>query len=266
MPSAEQDLDGKVTIDAGRQRRGRTGTGLQRRTLGTRPTQRRSLQHEARMLDSPAWHLVRGAEYAGLPRWQHAGDRGLRRQSPPAFSRGKDNDRRSRAAPRREASPRSSSASSTGCTTSSWQESLEMLQSRPTVNIEGLVGGYTGPGGKTILPHRAVAKIDLRLVPDMTAAEALAALKGPSGQARLRRHRSQHDRRLRSQPAHPPTLALIQRPGGGLSQQRNRSHHPAAQRRILAGIRLHRRARCTCPQAISAWATAAAPTRPTSTT
>ena len=59
----------------------------------------------------------------------------------------------------------------------SFQESLEMLMSRPTVNIEGLVGGYTGPGGKTILPHRAVAKIDMRLVPDMTAADALAALK-----------------------------------------------------------------------------------------
>ena len=58
-----------------------------------------------------------------------------------------------------------------------WQESIEMLMSRPTVNIEGLVGGYTGPGGKTILPHRAVAKMDLRLVPDMTAAGALAALK-----------------------------------------------------------------------------------------
>jgi acetylornithine deacetylase/succinyl-diaminopimelate desuccinylase-like protein len=59
----------------------------------------------------------------------------------------------------------------------SWTESLEMLMSRPTVNIEGLVGGYTGPGGKTILPHRAVAKLDLRLVPDMTAADSLAALK-----------------------------------------------------------------------------------------
>jgi acetylornithine deacetylase/succinyl-diaminopimelate desuccinylase-like protein len=59
----------------------------------------------------------------------------------------------------------------------SWQEALELLQSRPTVNIEGLVGGYTGPGGKTILPHRAVAKIDMRLVPDMKAVEALAALK-----------------------------------------------------------------------------------------
>src|SRR2546428_4291214 len=58
-----------------------------------------------------------------------------------------------------------------------YEQALELLQSRPTVNIEGLVGGYTGPGGKTILPHRAVAKLDLRLVPDMTAAESLAALK-----------------------------------------------------------------------------------------
>jgi acetylornithine deacetylase/succinyl-diaminopimelate desuccinylase-like protein len=48
---------------------------------------------------------------------------------------------------------------------------LARLQSK------GLVGGYTGPGGKTILPHRAVAKLDLRLAPDMAAAEALAALK-----------------------------------------------------------------------------------------
>jgi acetylornithine deacetylase/succinyl-diaminopimelate desuccinylase-like protein len=59
----------------------------------------------------------------------------------------------------------------------SFRESLEMLCSRPTVNIEGLVAGYTGTGGKTILPHRAVAKMDLRLVPDMTAADALAKLK-----------------------------------------------------------------------------------------
>jgi acetylornithine deacetylase/succinyl-diaminopimelate desuccinylase-like protein len=56
-------------------------------------------------------------------------------------------------------------------------EGLERLVSRPTVNIEGLVGGYTGQGGKTILPHKATAKLDLRLVPNMTAAEAGAALK-----------------------------------------------------------------------------------------
>ena len=59
----------------------------------------------------------------------------------------------------------------------SFRQSLEMLCSQPTINIEGLVGGYTGPGGKTILPHRAVAKMDLRLVPDMTATDALAKLK-----------------------------------------------------------------------------------------
>src|SRR5947209_14631280 len=58
-----------------------------------------------------------------------------------------------------------------------WEQANERLESQPTVNIEGLVGGYTGPGGKTILPHHAVAKIDMRLVPDMKAADALAALK-----------------------------------------------------------------------------------------
>ncbi len=58
-----------------------------------------------------------------------------------------------------------------------WVESRMLLESRPTINIEGLVGGYTGPGGKTVLPHRAVAKIDMRLVPDMTATDTLAKLK-----------------------------------------------------------------------------------------
>jgi acetylornithine deacetylase/succinyl-diaminopimelate desuccinylase-like protein len=58
-----------------------------------------------------------------------------------------------------------------------WHDSLVRLVSQPTINIEGLVGGYTGPGGKTILPHRAVAKIDMRLVPDMTAKKTLALLK-----------------------------------------------------------------------------------------
>ena len=58
-----------------------------------------------------------------------------------------------------------------------WVNSLMGLEGRPTINIEGLVAGYTGPGGKTVLPHRAVAKIDMRLVPDMTAEDTLAKLK-----------------------------------------------------------------------------------------
>ena len=58
-----------------------------------------------------------------------------------------------------------------------WLEANERLVSQPTVNIQGLTGGYMGPGGKTILPHRATAKIDLRLVPDMKKDDAVAALK-----------------------------------------------------------------------------------------
>jgi acetylornithine deacetylase/succinyl-diaminopimelate desuccinylase-like protein len=59
----------------------------------------------------------------------------------------------------------------------SWRASLERFVATPTVNIEGLVAGYTGPGGKTVMPHRAVAKLDLRLVPDMTFDGAVAALR-----------------------------------------------------------------------------------------
>jgi acetylornithine deacetylase/succinyl-diaminopimelate desuccinylase-like protein len=59
----------------------------------------------------------------------------------------------------------------------SWQETLERGAAMPTVNIEGLVAGYTGPGGKTILPARAIAKIDMRLVPDQTKDDCVAKLK-----------------------------------------------------------------------------------------
>jgi acetylornithine deacetylase/succinyl-diaminopimelate desuccinylase-like protein len=49
-----------------------------------------------------------------------------------------------------------------------FEKAMIRLAEQPTINIEGLVSGYTGPGGKTILPGRAVAKIDCRLVPGQT--------------------------------------------------------------------------------------------------
>jgi acetylornithine deacetylase/succinyl-diaminopimelate desuccinylase-like protein len=41
---------------------------------------------------------------------------------------------------------------------------FERLMFQPTVNICGLTSGYQGPGSKTIVPHRASAKLDMRLV------------------------------------------------------------------------------------------------------
>ena len=55
--------------------------------------------------------------------------------------------------------------------------SLERFFSQPTVNIQGLVSGYSGPGGKTVLPGRAEAKLEFRLVPAMTKDEAVTKLK-----------------------------------------------------------------------------------------
>ena len=58
-----------------------------------------------------------------------------------------------------------------------YQTSSERFLSQPTVNIQGLVSGYQGPGGKTVLPGRAEAKLEFRLVPNMTKDEAVTKLK-----------------------------------------------------------------------------------------
>jgi acetylornithine deacetylase/succinyl-diaminopimelate desuccinylase-like protein len=47
----------------------------------------------------------------------------------------------------------------------------------PTCTICGLTSGYQGPGSKTVLPARASAKVDFRLVPDMTPDAVLKGLR-----------------------------------------------------------------------------------------
>lgn len=47
----------------------------------------------------------------------------------------------------------------------------------PTCTICGFLSGYTGPGSKTVLPNVAMAKIDFRLVPDLTPAIVLDLLR-----------------------------------------------------------------------------------------
>jgi acetylornithine deacetylase/succinyl-diaminopimelate desuccinylase-like protein len=127
-------------------------------------------------VDSPAWHLVEALVTLVSPDGNDPVIEGFAAKARPLSS---DDKKMIAEAARRlsEAEAKKLMGVDRWVHDVSWQESLELLCSRPTVNIEGLVGGYTGPGGKTILPGRAVAKIDMRLVPDMTAAEALAALK-----------------------------------------------------------------------------------------
>jgi len=54
---------------------------------------------------------------------------------------------------------------------------LERTWARPTLEVHGMPGGFTGAGAKTVIPARALAKISMRLVPDQTPAEAFALYK-----------------------------------------------------------------------------------------
>lgn len=51
---------------------------------------------------------------------------------------------------------------------------LERTSIRPTLDVNGIWGGYTQPGAKTVLPSKAYAKISMRLVPNQTSEEITA--------------------------------------------------------------------------------------------
>ncbi len=53
----------------------------------------------------------------------------------------------------------------------------DRMMFHPTLTINGIHGGYGGPGTKTVLPCEAMAKCDVRLVPDMTPDQVLACVR-----------------------------------------------------------------------------------------
>jgi acetylornithine deacetylase/succinyl-diaminopimelate desuccinylase-like protein len=52
---------------------------------------------------------------------------------------------------------------------------IERLGARPTLDVHGIIGGYTGPGGKTVLPSTVHCKLSMRLVPDQDPQHIAAA-------------------------------------------------------------------------------------------
>ena len=69
---------------------------------------------------------------------------------------------------------------------------VERLGARPTLDVHGIIGGYTGAGGKTVLPAKVHAKLSMRLVPDQDHMEIgrllkayIAAIAPPSVQVEV---------------------------------------------------------------------------------
>ena len=174
MPAASQDLDGIVTVSLGAKGVVELELVSSGEKWGRGPAKDIHSSLKA-MVDSPAWHLVKALDTLvsadgntiaidnyPTPRPLNADEKAM---IAAASSR------------RSEAQSKKSLGVQHWIDDLSWQQANERLESQPTVNIEGLVGGYAGPGGKTILAHRAAAKIDMRLVPDMKKDDAVAALK-----------------------------------------------------------------------------------------
>nr|MDQ2711891.1 M20/M25/M40 family metallo-hydrolase [Acidobacteriota bacterium] len=57
------------------------------------------------------------------------------------------------------------------------QSVLARVWARPTFEVHGIAGGFTGAGAKTVIPAKAVAKVSLRLVPNQKPEHVLAAVK-----------------------------------------------------------------------------------------
>ena len=175
MPFAAQGLDGQVTMYLGAKGIIELELVSTGERWGRGPRKDIHSSNKARV-DSPAWHLVHALATLVSPDGNDPAIEGFAAKARPISQTEKS---MIEAASRRlnEAGAKKALGVQRWVKDVSWPEALELLVSRPTVNIEGLVGGYTGPGGKTVLPYKAVAKLDLRLVPDMTAAESLAAVK-----------------------------------------------------------------------------------------
>jgi acetylornithine deacetylase/succinyl-diaminopimelate desuccinylase-like protein len=175
MPMPMQALDGTVSINLGAKGVVELELVSSGERWGRGPKQDLHSSNEARV-DSPAWHLIQALSSLVGPDGHTPAIEGYADKARPLSPAEKAMIREA-AGRLNEQTTKKQLGVQRWVHDVDFLESLELLVSKPTVNIEGLVGGYTGPGGKTILPHRAVAKLDLRLVPDMTAAGSLAALK-----------------------------------------------------------------------------------------
>lgn len=174
MPEAAQSLDGTVQVSLGAKGVVELELISSGERWGRGPSVDVHSSNRAR-LDSPAFHLVEALHSLIDARGDPAIDGWWDDVKP--LSAAEERMLDDAATRMSEASAKKSMGVTHWARDENWRQALEDLCARPTVNIEGLVSGYTGEGGKTVLPHRAVAKLDLRLVPDMTRDGAVAKLK-----------------------------------------------------------------------------------------
>ena len=54
---------------------------------------------------------------------------------------------------------------------------MERTWARPTLEVHGIAGGFTGAGAKTVIPAKATAKVSIRLVPNQNPEKVVVAFR-----------------------------------------------------------------------------------------
>ncbi len=176
FPSADQDQKGKVMMELGVKGIVYFELELDGKTWGHGPTQFDVHGSNKAWVDSPAWRMIQalstmttkdgnrvlidGFYENALPPSKE--DEGLLNKLEKTFD---------------ESSVKDMMKVERFIENTHGKEALLKYLYSPTLNVNGIWGGYIGPGTKTVLPYKITAKVDVRLVPNMTVEEVMPRIK-----------------------------------------------------------------------------------------
>ena len=95
---------------------------------------------------------------------------------------------------------------------------IEQIPTRPTCDVNGIIGGYTGEGAKTVIAGEARAKVSFRLVGEQDPkhiSEALRSVRAGAASRTIARSRSSATR-ARARSSFPTTMPALKKAQGSV--------------------------------------------------
>ena len=195
MPSATQDLDGIVTVNLGSKGVIELELVSSGEKWGRGPAKDIHSSLKA-MVDSPAWHLVKALNTLVSDDGNEIKIDDYPKPLPLSAEEKAMIEKVSKV--RNEAQTKKQFTVQHWINDLPWEQANERLESQPTVNIEGLGRRLHRPRGQNNLAASRRCKDRHAPCARYESRRRARGVEGASGEARFRRHRSEHDRRLRS--------------------------------------------------------------------